>query len=102
MRQSDLTVEEETVRAARVLAKQYAGPFAVLDDCGAEETEVVDPQARFDDVINATDSERAYAAKTYIADAIAGRQPEPGGPQVTKAPRREIVPHPTNSSSLRR
>ncbi|ESY08733.1 hypothetical protein NKJ16_24845 [Mesorhizobium sp. M0179] len=94
VRQSDLTVEEETVRAARVLTKQYAGPFAVLDERGAEETEVVDPQARFDDVINATDSERAYAAKTYgdIADAIAGRQPEPGDPQVPKAPRPDIVP----------
>ncbi|MBY5482085.1 hypothetical protein HFO84_32895 [Rhizobium leguminosarum] len=93
VRQSDLTVEEETVRAARVLAKQYAGPFAVLDERGAEEAEIVSPQERFDLVVKATDAERAYAAQTFkrIRKIVNGEMPDEENPK-TPPKRPELVP----------
>lgn len=56
IRQTDLVVEEEGIRAARVLAKQYGGPYAVRDeDVEPEETDFT---AKFKDVVNVTNEER--------------------------------------------
>ncbi|TGV22696.1 hypothetical protein [Mesorhizobium sp. M4B.F.Ca.ET.143.01.1.1] len=65
VRQSDLAVEEETVRAARVLAKQYAGPFSVLDERKEDLGAVGSAVDRFAAAINATRTERAYSKDAY-------------------------------------
>lgn len=65
IRQSDLAVEEETVRAARVLAKQYAGPFSVLDERNVDLVTVGSAKDRFAAAIKATRDERKYSKDTY-------------------------------------
>lgn len=65
IRQSDLAVEDETVRAARVLAKLYAGPFSVLDERKADIEAVGSAKDRFAAVIKATRQERAFSKGNY-------------------------------------
>lgn len=94
IRQSDLAIEEETIRAARVLAKQYAGPFSILDDRGTEEPVVENPQNRFDKAILATQPERAYAAATYsrIVKTIGSGEAFEFPSDADLSPRPELVP----------
>ncbi|MBZ9696474.1 hypothetical protein [Mesorhizobium sp. CO1-1-9] len=65
IRQSDIAVEEETVRAARILAKQYAGPFSVLDERKVDLGAVGSAKDRFAAAIKATRDERIYSKNTY-------------------------------------
>ncbi|WP_434118758.1 hypothetical protein [Sinorhizobium meliloti] len=72
VRQSDLAVEEETVRAARLLAKQFLGPFSVLDDRDGD-TVAGTAVERFKAVIKATRAERSYSKSNYdkVKEALA-------------------------------
>ncbi|SFU14119.1 hypothetical protein [Mesorhizobium sp. YR577] len=62
IRQSDFAIEEEGVRAARVLTKQFKGAFAVDDE--TEKLEVL--EERFPAATEATDPERAVTLFTHL------------------------------------
>ncbi|MBB3743081.1 hypothetical protein FHX10_002574 [Rhizobium sp. BK591] len=94
IRQSDLAIEEETERAARILAKQQGGPFAVLDD--REEADEAGYVEKFKTVTEGTNEERKRTQVTSqrVAALISGIPGTPGEAPTSKTA--SIIPQPSD------
>lgn len=99
IKQSDFALEEQGERAARVLAKQLRGAFAINDD----DHQIDDRSARqqFDDAVEATNAQRAttQATNVTISELVSGKDPSasakqapPKAASVVPAPADVVVP----------
>lgn len=97
IKQSDFALEEQGERAARVLAKQLRGAFAVNDE--DHEPDLRSARQQFDDAVAATNSLRAStkAANQAVSRLVSGKDPgapadAPKAASVVPAPVDVIVP----------